>query len=65
MVLMADLSRLDKGKMGQILKNYEMEYSWPIFYRRRQNDTKTVVADLAVIDEKNMRLRHGVDKLAK
>lgn len=63
-VLMADLSKLDKVKLKQVLKNYDLEYSKPVKFSEKSK-VKAEVADIAVIEEKNMRLRHGVEKLAK
>jgi len=64
LVLMPDLGKLDKNKLKMVYKNYELEYSYPI---KMKKGTKTCcqLADMAVIDEKNLRLRHGVEKLAK
>ena len=63
-ILMVDLNELDKVKLKQALKNYDLEYSKPIKYNENSK-VKAEVADIAVIEEKNMRLRHGVEKLAK
>lgn len=64
LVLMADLTRLEKEKMNRILKYYNMENSTRIEYKKCP-DCPTEVADIATIDEVNWRLRHSKDKLAK
>jgi len=63
-VLMADLNKLDNVNLNRVLKNYDLEYSKPIKYNKKSK-VKAEVADIAVIEEKNMRLRHGVEKLAR
>lgn len=63
-IVMADLSKLDKVKLKQVLRNYDLEYSNPIKFNEKSK-VKAEVVDIAIIEEKNMRLRHGVDKLAK
>ncbi len=64
LILMADLNRLKDKKLNKILKFYEMEHSVPIKFVKNE-ETKTRVDDVAIIEEKNLRLRHSADKLAK
>lgn len=60
-LLMADLSKLDGKNLKKLLKFYEMESSSLIKYIK---DKKTIMADIATIDEINWRLRHSKSKLA-
>jgi len=64
LVLMADLDRLKDKKISSVLKFYEMEHSEPIKIAK-DCGVKTLVEDMAIIEEKNLRLRHSADKLAK
>jgi len=64
LILMADTNRLVDKKFNSVLKFYEMEHSAPIKIAKN-GGVKTLVEDIAVIEEKNLRLRHSVDKLAK
>jgi len=41
-----------------------MEHSMPIIIAKNSG-INTLVEDVAIIEEKNLRLRHSVDKLAK
>ena len=62
LVLMPDMNKLNHGVLKTVLKYYEMENSFPILVGN--NGTKTVVADIALIERKNMRLRHSEIKLS-
>lgn len=63
LVLMADLKCLEEKLMKRVYKNYKLEYARPL--KLKKNDSmNTIVADIATIDEKNLRLRHDEDKLA-
>jgi uncharacterized cofD-like protein len=64
LILMADLDRLKDKKISSVLKFYEMEHSEPIKIAK-DCGVKTLVEDIAIIEEKNLRLRHSADKLAK
>lgn len=64
LVIMADLGVFDKKLINKVLGNYEMEYSRPII-SSKWNEVETWVCDIANIEEKNLRLRHGEDKMAK
>jgi len=62
-LLMADLTKLDKNLLKKVFNNYDFEYSRPIVFKSKSIN-KTKLADVATIDEKNLRLRHSVEKLA-
>jgi uncharacterized cofD-like protein len=63
LVLMADLDRLEKGMLNKVLECYRWENSQPI--RRIENESiKCMSEDIAIVEEKNLRLRHGVEKLS-
>lgn len=61
-VLMADMSALDKRDLAKVLRYYEMENSFPI--KKAVGTAYTVEDDIAVIEQKNMRLRHSEIKLS-
>lgn len=63
-VVMSDLGLLDKNQLKKVLKSYGLEHSSPIKYNK-DCLCKTLLVDLAIIEEKNMRLRHCEEKLAK
>jgi len=64
-VLMADLGFLDKQLMERVLKQYLLEGSEPIVYVEKEEKYKTIVSDIAKIEEQNYRLRHSVTKLSR
>lgn len=64
-VLMANFDCLDKVLLAKVLKNYEMEHSKPIEKSEVEDDFRTLVIDIAKIEEKNLRLRHSVTKLSR
>lgn len=64
LVLMADLSVLDKNYLNKIIYFYNLE-SANLVKNVDDKKCKTMIADIAVIDEKNMRLRHGERKLGE
>ena len=64
LILMPDLSKLDKKLMKKVLKNYELENSKPILTSNRTGNYEVMVADIATIEPDNLRLRHSVTKLA-
>jgi len=53
---------LNKRLLKKILKLYTFEHSNPIVYNKKSK-LETIVADIAVIDEQNLRLRHSEEKL--
>jgi len=62
MVLMADLGVLDQEELTRLLNYYEMENSAPIIAR---TGVKNIYKeDIAIIETKNMRLRHSETKLS-
>lgn len=63
-VLMADLSVIDKNSLKKIINLYKLEHASLVRYKEGEN-YKAKIVDLAVIDEKNMRLRHGEEKLER
>lgn len=62
LILMADLNCLDKNLLEEVLKLYALEHSFPIKFNEKSQQ-KTLVADIAKIEETNMRLRHSEEKL--
>jgi uncharacterized cofD-like protein len=64
LVVMADLSKLNQELLKKALYFYELENSALVDLDRKCGH-KTMVADIAQIEEKNMRLRHSEEKLAK
>jgi len=64
LVIMADLTKLNKQSLKKIFYFYKLEHASLV---KMVNDkkTKTVVADIATVEEKNMRLRHSEEKLGK
>lgn len=63
-VVMADLGKLDQTLLQKTLKFYEMEHSFPIKFNPDFDEIKTILADIAVVELKNMRLRHSEIKMA-
>ena len=63
-LLMADLSKLDSKKLEKTLGFYELESSENIKYLK-DSKNKTILADIATLDEVNWRIRHSQSKLAK
>lgn len=61
-VLMADLSVLNQNNFKKIINYYELEHA-KLVKNVKDKNYKTEVVDIAVIDEKNMRLRHSERKL--
>lgn len=61
-ILMADLSCLNAKKLDKLRRFYDLEHSKEVEY---VEDKKTLLEDLATIDEKNWRLRHSTQKLAR
>lgn len=64
LILMADLNCLDQKLLKMVLKLYGLEHSFPIKFNKKSRQ-KTLVADIAIIEEKNMRLRHSEEKLGE
>jgi len=65
LVLIADLEKLDQGQLKKVKEYYAMEHSKPIVKCDEISDYETRLVDLAVIEEKHMRLRHSEEKMAK
>lgn len=64
LVLMSDLKMLDKKLINKIYNFYKLEHASLVKFVKNTN-FKTIFADVATIDEKNMRLRHSEEKLGK
>ncbi len=64
LVLMADVLKLDKKIFKKVLDFYKLEHA-KLVKMIKDKSIKTVVADIATIEAKNMRLRHSEDKLGK
>lgn len=63
-LVVADLSKLDKKILKKVLFYYNLENS-SLVKIDRINGVKVLKVDLAKIEESNMRLRHSEEKLAK
>jgi len=64
LILMADVSSLDKKLFDKALSYYKLEHA-NLVKMVENYPIKTIVADIAIIEEKNMRLRHSEEKLGK
>ncbi len=62
LVLMADVLKLDKDLFNEALSYYKMEHA-NLVKIVNNYPVKTIVADVAIMEEKNMRLRHSEEKL--
>ncbi len=63
LILVPDLAKAgSKKEVKDVLLSYKSEHSFPIGLNKK--DKRTIVLDIAKIDKKNMRLRHGVSKLS-
>jgi uncharacterized cofD-like protein len=63
-IVMTDLDKLDQHELDMVLKYYRMEHSKPIRISSKNNFRDTIVADVAIIEKKHMRLRHSEEKLS-
>lgn len=64
LILMADVTKLDKDLFDKALFYYKLEHA-NLVAAIKNYPIKTIIADLATIEEKNMRLRHSEEKLGK
>ena len=64
LILMADLKKLNQKLLNEVLKFYALEHSFPIKFNKKSK-VKTLLLDIAKIEEKNMRLRHSEEKLGE
>ena len=64
LILMADLGCLDQTLLKKVLKLYALEHSFPIKFNKKSKE-KTMIVDIAKIEEKNIRLRHSEEKLGE
>lgn len=62
LMVMVDLSGFDKDKMDKILYFYGLEHA-SLVKMVESDEVKTIMVDVAKIEEKNMRLRHSEEKL--
>jgi uncharacterized cofD-like protein len=64
LVIMVDLSKLNKKMLSKIFYFYKLEHA-NLVKMVKTNKYKTLMVDLAKIEEKNMRLRHSEEKLGE
>lgn len=64
MVLMPDFGKIDSRLLTRALASYRCEHSFQISPEYPEV-CSTVVEDIAIIDEANLRFRHSIDKLSK
>lgn len=64
LILMADLGCLEKRLLKKVLKLYALEHSFPVKFNKKSKQ-KTILVDIAKIEEKNMRLRHSEEKMGE
>jgi len=64
LVVMADLSKLNKKLLKKVFYFYKLENS-SLVRMIKGNKYKTLMVDFAKIEEKNMRLRHSEEKLGE
>ncbi len=64
LILMTDLNCLDQKLLNKVLAFYALEHSFPIKFDKKSKQN-TLMADVAKIEEKNMRLRHSEEKLGE
>lgn len=62
LIVMADVSKLDSDLFNKCLSYYKYEHA-NLVKTVENYPIKTVVEDVAMIEEKNMRLRHSEEKL--
>lgn len=64
LILMANLDCLNQDLLKKVLKLYALEHSFPIKFNEKSK-IKTLILDMAIIERKNMRLRHSEEKLGE
>lgn len=64
LVLMADTSKLDQKLLEKALYYYGLEHS-SLVKMVEDSSVNTVMADIATIEEKNVRLRHSEEKVGE
>ncbi len=64
LVIMADLDCLNKSDLKKAKMFYRMERSYPIKSAKTEK-VKTMMADVALIETENYRLRHSVQKMSQ
>jgi uncharacterized cofD-like protein len=63
LVVMVDVKKLNKDILKKVFYFYKLEHA-KLVKNKITNKFKTVTADLATIEEKNMRIRHSEEKLS-
>jgi len=63
LILMADLKNIPKNLLEKVTDSYANEHSHQIKYNPSAKN-KAILADIASLDEINLRLRHSITKLA-
>ena len=61
---MADLSNLDKDLLKKAFYYYELEHA-SLVKNNNLMKIRTIMVDIAVIESKNVRLRHSEEKLGR
>lgn len=64
LVIMADLANLNKTSLKKIFYFYKLEHA-SLVVNVKDKKIKTLMTDIATIEEKNMRLRHSEEKLGR
>lgn len=64
LILMADVLKLDNDLFSKALSYYKMEHA-NLVKAVNNYPIKTMTVDVAIIEEKNMRLRHSEEKLGE
>lgn len=64
LVVMADIKKLDKKILKESLYAYSLERSYPVKYVKKSK-VRTILADIALVEKENKRLRHSEDKMAE
>ena len=64
LIIMADVFKLNPDLFNKCLFYYKLEHA-NLVETIQNYSVKTVVADVAMVEEKNMRLRHSEEKLGK
>jgi uncharacterized cofD-like protein len=62
LAIMPNLKVLNKKELERVKRFYRMERSYPVKIRKDAK-IKTIVADIALIEKENFRLRHSEEKL--
>lgn len=63
LIIMPDFEAFDEKDLDRVLEFYQLENSYPIKADKKETD-QLLIADIALIEKENYRLRHSQDKLA-